>query len=152
MDRNDSAVVFVSEGANAQQIVDDMTARGEKVTRDAFGHVALDKINVGAWMGERLARLTGAERTLVQKSGYFARSAAANSVDRKLIAEMAGAAIESALAGVSGLIGHDLERDGQLRAIELPRIKGGKPFDPSEAWFGEMLEEIGQQRPGSASQ
>jgi pyrophosphate--fructose-6-phosphate 1-phosphotransferase len=144
MDREDRVVVFVSEGANAAQIVADMEARGETIKRDAFGHVALDKVNVGAWLGERLAEKTGALRTLVQKSGYFARSAAANGEDRALIAQMARVAIESGLAGVSGLVGHDVERGGELRAIELPRIRGGKAFDPSEEWFIRMLAEIGQ--------
>jgi pyrophosphate--fructose-6-phosphate 1-phosphotransferase len=31
-------------------------------------------------------------------------------------------AVECGLTGVSGVIGHDEERDGRLRAIEFPRI------------------------------
>ena len=31
-----------------------------------------------------------------------------------------------------------------LRAIEFPRIKGGKPFDIATPWFGELLQAIGQ--------
>jgi pyrophosphate--fructose-6-phosphate 1-phosphotransferase len=144
MDAKGCISVFVSEGANAANIVDEMLARGQEVQRDAFGHVALDKVNVGDWFSMRLAKLLGAERVLVQKSGYFARSAKANDEDRKLIREMSLVAVDRALAGVSGLIGHDEERGGELRAIELPRIKGGKPFDASLPWFGEMLEAIGQ--------
>jgi diphosphate-dependent phosphofructokinase len=134
----------VSEGANAAGIVEEMIARGEEVKRDAFGHVQLDKVNVGDWFGRRLAKLVGAERTLVQKSGYFARSAAANAADRKLIREMAHVAVESGLSGVPGLVGHDEGRGHALRAIELPRIKGGKPFDIEAKWFKEMLAAIGQ--------
>jgi pyrophosphate--fructose-6-phosphate 1-phosphotransferase len=144
MDQKGCLSVFVSEGANAQGIVDEMLARGEEVKRDAFGHVALDKVNVGDWFSKRLAKLVNAERVLVQKSGYFARSAKANDEDRKLIREMAYVAVDCGLAGTPGLIGHDEERGGELRAIELPRIRGGKPFDPRVAWFGEMLEAIGQ--------
>ena len=144
MDRNDCVNVFVSEGANAEIIVEDMIARGEEVKRDAFGHVKLDSVNAGEWLGKRLAPLVGAERTLVGKSGYFARSAAANAADRKLIAEMAELAVRSALDGVSGLAGNDMDRDGELRAIEFPRVKGGKHFDPSEPWFVELQREIGQ--------
>ncbi|MEC9343087.1 MAG: pyrophosphate--fructose-6-phosphate 1-phosphotransferase [Pseudomonadota bacterium] len=139
--------VFVSEGANAGRIVEEMVANGEEVVRDAFGHVALDKVNVGAWLGRRLAKLVGAERTLVQKSGYFARSAPANAKDRELIAVMAQKACESALAGISGLVGHDMARGDELRVIELERIAGGKRFDPGERWFREMLEEMGQPQP-----
>ena len=29
-------------------------ARGEEVKRDAFGHVKLDKVNVGDWFSKRL--------------------------------------------------------------------------------------------------
>ncbi|MCG6858248.1 MAG: pyrophosphate--fructose-6-phosphate 1-phosphotransferase [Salaquimonas sp.] len=138
--------VFVSEGANAERIVAEMTEQGEDVQRDAFGHVALDKVNVGAWLGKRLAGLIGAERTLVQKSGYFARSAPANARDRELIAEMARVACASALTGKPGLVGHDIDHDDQLRVIELERISGGKRFNPGEAWFGAMLDEMGQPR------
>jgi pyrophosphate--fructose-6-phosphate 1-phosphotransferase len=144
MDRKLCVSVFVSEGANAAGIVEEMLKRGEEVKRDAFGHVALDKVNVGEWFSKRLSKLIGAERTLVQKSGYFARSAAANEEDRKLIREMAHVAVESALAGTPGLVGHDEERGNVLRAIELPRVKGGKPFDTGAAWFKEMLSAIGQ--------
>ena len=126
MDEKSCVSVFVSEGANAQTIVDEMIARGEEVKRDAFGHVALDKVNVGDWFSKRLTKLVGAERTLVQKSGYFARSAAANAEDLKLIREMAHVAVDCALRGEPGLVGHDEERGGTLRAIEFPRVKGGK--------------------------
>jgi pyrophosphate--fructose-6-phosphate 1-phosphotransferase len=144
MDKKDCVNVFLSEGACADEIVRDMEKRGEKVERDAFGHVKLDKINTGAWLGKRLGDLIGAEKVLVQKSGYFCRSAAPNAEDLKLIALMADIAVDSALAGTSGVIGHDDERDGALRAIEFERIKGGKPFDPKTPWFTAMLREIGQ--------
>jgi diphosphate-dependent phosphofructokinase len=53
-------------------------------------------------------------------------------------------AVKSGLKGESGVIGHDIGRAGKLRAIEFPRIKGGKAFDPKTAWFGKMLKELGQ--------
>jgi pyrophosphate--fructose-6-phosphate 1-phosphotransferase len=148
MDRKDCVNIFVSEGANVAEIVDEMQSRGEKVDRDAFGHVKLDKVNVGDWFSKRFAKLIGAERNLVQKSGYFARSAAANPEDLQLIRTMVELAVESGLAGKPGVIGQDEERDGALRAIEFPRIKGGKPFDIGAGWFQDMLKEIGQ--PGGA--
>jgi pyrophosphate--fructose-6-phosphate 1-phosphotransferase len=144
MDAKGRVSVFVSEGANAGRIVEEMLARGEEVRRDAFGHVQLDKVNVGDWFGRRLGKLVGAERTLVQKSGYFARSAAANEEDRRLIRAMAHLAVDCGLGHRPGLIGHDEERGGELRAIELPRIKGGKPFDANAAWFNEVLAAIRQ--------
>jgi pyrophosphate--fructose-6-phosphate 1-phosphotransferase len=50
------------------------------------------------------------------------------------------------LRGESGVIGEDDERGGQLRAIEFPRIKGGKPFDVDAPWFKSVLADIGQPR------
>jgi pyrophosphate--fructose-6-phosphate 1-phosphotransferase len=151
MDRKDSVNIFVSEGANVTEIVAEMEDRGETLERDAFGHVKLDKVNVGDWFAKRFARLVGAERTLVQKSGYFARSAAANADDLQLIKRMVDQAVECGLAGRSGVIGEDEERGGKLRAIELARIKGGKAFDVSVRWFGEMLAAIGQPRGASVT-
>jgi len=81
---------------------------------------------------------------LVQKSGYFARSAPANAEDFKLIDTCVLKAVECARAGITGLIGHDEERGNELRAIEFPRIKGGKAFDTTQPWFQDLLKEIGQ--------
>ena len=145
MDKKDCVTIFLSEGAGVEDIVAEMRAHGEEPERDAFGHVKIDKINPGAWFAKRFADMVGAEKTLVQKSGYFARSAKANKEDLKLINIMVQEAVKSALKGVSGVIGHDEEKKGMpLRAIEFPRIKGGKAFDTGEKWFGQMLKEIGQ--------
>jgi pyrophosphate--fructose-6-phosphate 1-phosphotransferase len=81
---------------------------------------------------------------MVQKSGYFARSAAANGDDLRLIQGMVDLAVESALNKVSGVTGHDEGQGGKLRTIEFPRIKGGKPFDMSAKWFIDMMDSIGQ--------
>ncbi|MCB1797065.1 MAG: pyrophosphate--fructose-6-phosphate 1-phosphotransferase, partial [Candidatus Competibacteraceae bacterium] len=126
------------------EIVAQMEERGEQVQRDAFGHVRLDEVKVGDWFGKQFAKKIGADKTLVQKSGYFGRSAAANQADLDLIRAMVQVAVESALAGVSGVVGHDEAQDDDLRAIEFPRIKGGKHFDVTTPWFTEMLREIGQ--------
>jgi diphosphate-dependent phosphofructokinase len=144
MDRKDCVNIFVSEGAGVDAIVKEMESRGEAVERDAFGHVKLDKVNVGAWFSKQFAKLIGAEKTLVQKSGYFARAAAANAEDLRLIKSMVDLAVDCGLRGESGVIGHDEDRGHVLRAIEFSRIKGGKPFDTSVAWFDELLKGIGQ--------
>ena len=144
MDEMDSVSIFVSEGAAVHEIVAELEAKGEKVDRDAFGHVKLDQVKVGDWFGKQFAKKIGADKTLVQKSGYFGRSAAANQADLELIRAMVHVAVDSALAGISGVVGHDEERDDELRAIEFPRIKGGKHFDPETPWFKDMLRDIGQ--------
>lgn len=144
MARNGSVTLFVSEGACLDAIVAEREASGEAVKRDAFGHVKIDTINVGSWFSRQFADLLGAERALVQKSGYFARSAPANVDDLRLIKGMVDLAVESALKGVSGVTGHDEDQGGRLRTIEFPRIRGGKHFDVETPWFGTLMDEIGQ--------
>jgi diphosphate-dependent phosphofructokinase len=144
MDAKDCVTIFLSEGAGVSDIVAEMRARGEEPEVDAFGHVKIDKINPGAWFGKRFADMVGAEKTLVQKSGYFARSAKANQQDLALIKTMVTEAVKSGLKGESGVIGHDEGQKNKLRAIEFPRIKGGKAFNTDEKWFGALLKEIGQ--------
>ena len=138
------ATIFVSEGACVGEIMAEREARGETLERDAFGHVRLDSVNVGEWFASRFARSIGADKTLVQKSGYYARSAPANADDLHLIKGMADHAVASALEGRSGVVGHDEGHGGQLRTIELDRIAGGKPFDPQTAWFRDILARTGQ--------
>merc|ERR1711971_339722 len=62
-----------------------LEARGESVPRDAFGHVKLDKVQPGAYFAKQFAEKLGAEKVLVQKSGYMARAAPANVADRAVI-------------------------------------------------------------------
>jgi hypothetical protein len=71
--------IFVSEGAGVEAIVAELQAKGQEVPRDAFGHIKLDAVNPGKWFGEQFAQMIGSEKTLIQKSGYFARASAANS-------------------------------------------------------------------------
>jgi pyrophosphate--fructose-6-phosphate 1-phosphotransferase len=146
MDEQGCVNIFLSEGAGVDTIVAELIEGGEEPPRDAFGHVKLDAVNPGAWFAKQFAGRLGAEKTLVQKSGYFARSAPANDDDLRLIKGMVDLAVECALRGESGVIGHDEEQGGRLRAIEFPRIRGGKPFDTGQAWFEELLAGIGQEK------
>src|ERR1039457_5149970 len=101
MDELDCVNLFMSEGAGVESIVREMAAHGEAVARDAFGHVKLDAVNPGAWFGKQFAAMIGAEKTLVQKSGYYARSAAANADDLRLIRRCTDLAVQCALEGIS---------------------------------------------------
>jgi pyrophosphate--fructose-6-phosphate 1-phosphotransferase len=136
--------LFISEGAGVSEIVAAMEAAGEEVPRDPFGHVQLDKVNPGQWFAKQFAAELGADKVLVQKSGYFSRSAAANAADLELIRECVNYAVDAALRGESGVVGQDEERGGEIRAIEFERIKGGKKFDASLPWFADLLRELGQ--------
>lgn len=144
MDEIGCVNIFLSEGAGVEDVVAEMEAAGDEVPRDPFGHVMLDKVNPGAWFAKQFAAAIGAEKTMVQKSGYFSRSAAANDEDLALIKRCTDFAVDAALRGESGVVGEDEEQGDELRAIEFPRIRGAKPFDPSVAWFQELLAEIGQ--------
>ncbi|MCB1132774.1 MAG: pyrophosphate--fructose-6-phosphate 1-phosphotransferase [Verrucomicrobiae bacterium] len=144
MDKHDCVNIFISEGAGVEAIVAEMESKGEEVPRDAFGHVKLDAVNPGKWFGQQFAEMLDAEKVLVQKSGYFARAAAANAEDLRLIKSCTDLAVQVALEGGSGVIGHDEDQNNILRAIEFERIKGGKPFDIDAEWFEDLLDEIGQ--------
>merc|ERR550537_1472645 len=142
LDRNDSVNVFISEGAGVKDIVARMEAEGKEVQRDAFGHVKLDSINPGKYFADTISGLIGAEKVLVQKSGYFARASAANNEDQQLIKATAEMAVQKACLRESGVVAMD--KDNEMRCIEFPRIKGGKPFNMEVPWFKGMMGEIGQ--------
>ena len=144
MDELGNVNIFLSEGAGVAEIVAEMEAAGEEVPRDAFGHVKLDKINPGQWFANQFAGMMHAEKTQVWKSGYFARAAAANGDDLRLIQSCTDLAVECALRREGGVIGHDEDTGDRLRAIEFSRIAGGKPFDITVPWFTDMLAAIGQ--------
>ena len=145
MDVNDCVNIFLSEGAGMDTIVRELEAEGEEVPRDAFGHVRLDDINPGQWFANQFSEALGADKTLIQKSGYFARSAKPGSRDLDLIKKSAFMAAEFALQGKSGLVGLDENNNGELGLIDLQLIEGGKEFDTGQSWFSNMLKEIGQE-------
>ena len=144
MDEHDNVNIFISEGAGVETIINEMETAGQEVQRDAFGHVKLDAVNPGKWFGEQFSKMLGAEKVLVQKSGYFARAAPANIEDLRLIKSCTDLAVDCAVVGESGVIGHDEDDRNILRSIEFPRIAGGKPFNIDAPWFEELLESIGQ--------
>ena len=142
MDKYDCVNVFLCEGAGLDTIEKETEKAGEEVLRDAFGHVRLDDLNPGQWFAKQLGNRLKANKILVQKSGYFGRSAKANSQDLELIFEVADKAVESAIAGTSGVVGLDEEDNNNLTCISFDRIKGGKPFDTSLEWYQDMMQEI----------
>ena len=144
MDEKDGVNIFLSEGAGLETIVREMESNGEEVPRDAFGHVRLDDINPGQWFAKQFTNALNAEKVLVQKSGYFARSAKPNERDLDLIKQSAFFGAEKAIIGESGVAGLDDDHGQELRLIEFERIKGGKPFDVKTDWYQSMLKEIGQ--------
>ena len=144
MDDKDCVNIFLSEGAGIETIVREMENNGEAIPRDAFGHVRLDEINPGQWFASQFSGRLKAKKTLVQKSGYFARSAKPNNRDLQLIKESAKFAAEFALDNKNGVVGRDIENQNKLGLINFDRIKGGKHFDYNEKWFIKILGEIKQ--------
>ena len=136
--------IFISEGSCQEEILTDMKNNNQEIEKDAFGHVRLDKINPGLWFSNQFSSSIGAEKTLVQKSGYFSRSAAPNNFDLDLIKNSAAYAVQCAMNHESGVVGLDEDGNDVLSTINFDRIKGGKPFDTNIAGFQEMLQDIGQ--------
>jgi len=147
MDEVGCVNIFLSEGAGVADIVAEMERAGQEVARDAFGHVRLERINPGEWFAKQFSSMLNAQKVLVQKSGYYSRSAAANDYDLALIKQMTDLAVDSALAGTPGVIGNDEENGDALGVIAFDRIKGGKPFDITQQWYLDLLEGIGQPAP-----
>lgn len=144
MEEVGSVNLFISEGAGLDSIVAELERSGADVPRDPFGHVKIDKVNPGEWFARHFAERLDAQKVMVQKSGYYSRSAAANARDLELIRSMTELAVDCALRGEPGVIGQDEEAGDELRAIEFSRIKGGKPFDVHAPWFTALLADIGQ--------
>jgi pyrophosphate--fructose-6-phosphate 1-phosphotransferase len=137
--------IFVSEGACVDTIIGEMEAQGEAIGRDPFGHVKLDSVNAGEWFRKKIFADIDAEKSLIQKSGYFARSAPANLYDIALINDSAEMAVRCAMDGESGVIGMDEDSGGQLSCIDFSRIRGGKAFDVTKNTdFVGLLKRIGQ--------
>jgi len=147
LEEHDNVNIFISEGAGVKDIVAEMEKAGKEVQRDAFGHVKLDAINPGKYFADTFSALIGAEKVLVQKSGYFARAAPANEEDIALIQKSAEFAVENACMRNGGVVAMDEDQGDVMRCIEFPRIKGGKPFNTEVDWFKQMMVDIGQIQP-----
>lgn len=142
MDKYDCVNIFLSEGAGVNTIIEENKKLGVTISRDAFGHIELDKLNAGIWFAEQFGKKLKAKKILVQKSGYFGRSAKANTKDLDLIFQVADYAVSSAISGISGLVGWDEYNSNKLSCINFNRIRGGKPFDTSLSWYTKMTQEI----------
>jgi len=142
MDKYDCVNIFISEGAAIETIIKETEKSGEKIFRDAFGHVVLDKLNPGQWFAKKLGDYLGANKILVQKSGYFSRSSRANPQDLELIFDITDHAVDAAVAGKNGVVGYDEDNNNSLSCINFKRIKGGKPFDTNQVWYKNMMNEI----------
>ena len=145
MDEEDCVTIFLSEGAGVEDIVAEMQARGEEPERDAFGHVKIDKINPGAVVRQALCRHGGRRKNPGAKVRLLRALGQGQQGRPGTDQEDVHGSGEERLAGVRGVIGHDEEKKGKpMRAIEFPRIKGGKNFDTTQKWFDALLKDIGQ--------
>jgi pyrophosphate--fructose-6-phosphate 1-phosphotransferase len=144
MDRKDCVTIFLSARALALKTSLPKCRRVAK-SRSAMPSVTcLDTINPGKWFAEQFAKHGRRREDPRAEERLFRPLRPANAEDFKLIDTCVLKAVECAKAGVTGLIGHDEERGNELRAIEFPRIKGGKAFDTTQPWFQDLLKEIGQ--------
>ena len=143
MDMHDCVNIFFSEGAGLDMVVQDMINKNEEVDYDAFGHVRIDNINPGQWFAKIFKEKLSADKVLVQKSGYFARSSKPNANDLKLIRDSAIFAVKSALNQNNGVVG--IREDSEkISLINFEDIRGGKPFNVNLDWFNDLLKNIKQ--------
>ena len=142
MNKYDCVNIFLCEGAGQQLIIDKKIKKDEYIAKDAFGHIRLDDLDAGKWFANEFSKRLNANKILIQKSGYFSRSSKPNKKDLDLIIKCSDKAVESAVNGISGVIGLDEDDNNKLTSIDFSRIKGGKPFDINQIWFTKMMEEI----------
>ena len=142
MDKYDCVNIFLSEGAGIELIIEDAKKSKKTILYDAFGHVRLDEINAGKWFSEKFGKKLNADKILIQKSGYFSRSAKANQKDLDLIFVLCDYAVKSAKICRSGVVGWDENDNNKLSCIDFEEIKGGKSFDISIDWYKKMMHEI----------
>ena len=95
MDEIGCVNIFLAEGAGVDDIVAD-SRRGRTVPPRPFGHVQIDTINPGR-TSPTVRRGDRRQKKMVQKSGYFSRSAAAGPEDLALIRQMAELAVACGL-------------------------------------------------------
>ena len=103
----------------------------------------MDELNPGQWYASYFKSKLDCDKVLVQKSGYFSRSAAPSKEDLKLIFLHADFAVDTAIKNQSGVIGlHD--RSQKISCINFSDIKGHKPFDVSVGWYKQLKKDINQ--------
>ena len=141
MEETNCLNLFVCEGAFLEQIKKDINKSGNLVEKDAFGHIRLDSVNAAKWFSELVSQKIDFDRILIQKSGYFSRSAAPSSNDLEYIFKICDFAFDNALKSNSGLVGED-ERTDQLSCIDFNEIKGDKNLDINSQWFLELIDRI----------
>ena len=81
----------------------------------------------------------GAEKQMVQKSGYFSRSAPANETDLALIREMAELAVACALEGRPASSGTTRSAATSSARSSSSGSPGTSRSTPTQAWFTELL-------------
>ena len=133
--------LFVCEGAFLDEISEDNIKNGNSIETDAFGHAKLDSVNAAKWFSSLISTEIDFDRVLIQKSGYYSRSAAPNSDDLEYIFKVCDFAFECALKSKSGVAGED-ERTGDLSCIDFDLIKGDKGLDTNSKWFLNLIDRI----------
>ena len=142
MDEFGCVNIFLSEGAGTNVIINEKLKDNIEIKKDAFGHYRLDELNPGKWFAKYFKSKLLADKVLVQKSGYFARSSSPNKEDLDLIFKLCDFAVESAILEKNGVIGEDIENENKLTCIDFNRIRGNRPFKISSKWFKEMSQDF----------
>jgi pyrophosphate--fructose-6-phosphate 1-phosphotransferase len=162
MDRIGNVNIFVAQGTQNAEIAAEMATQGKALPQHAVLKYTLTE--TGTWFANKFGPGLKAEKVLVQKSGIYVRAAPCVERDKMLIQGMVDAAVGAALradailasaaaangghgCSASFVVGHDVEKRGQLSLIETRRVRGNKQFDINTPWFVAMLAAIGQPQP-----
>jgi hypothetical protein len=144
MDKNDCVNIFISEGAGVEASSPKCRPRARKC-RATPSATSSSMRSTRASGSASSSPMIGAEKTLVQKSGYFARAAAANATT---CASSRAAPTSPSNAPAPRERRHRPRRGPEQRAARhrVPeRIKGGKPFDiDARPGSADLLKDIGQ--------
>ena len=92
---------------------------------------------------KRFSKALNAEKTLVQKVSILLDQLN-QMIEIFSLSKTLLTSTKCALDHESGLVGLDMDENGELLLIDFNRIKGEKPFEHKEKWFVDILRSIGQ--------
>ena len=127
-DGKDFSIIVVAEGINMPDLVPTEDAG---TRRDAFGHVQLAELGVGAALAKRIEQETGFE-TRVTVLGHLQRGGSPSPVDRIWATRLGAAAVDLLAEKRGGLI--PIRRNGEVEVVPIADVIAETRRVPSELY------------------
>ena len=145
MDELGCVNIFVSEGAGVATIVAELEAAGRGGAAGRRSATSSSTRSTRA-RGSASSSPSGwaPRRRWCRRAGTSRARPPPTTRDLALIKQCTDLAAQVALRGGAASSVRTRSAATSCGAIEFPRIKGGKPFDTGQGWFGELLSELGQ--------